>query len=80
MEWEIKEVMSLDIADSRTALLLFSNFCEKKARKNYGETKIKKLRRTIKRSCEDNTKTNKNKDGIYLEWMYYEDYLKKHWF
>ena len=66
--------MSLGIVDSRTALLLFSNLCEKKAKKNYGE--IKKLRRTIKRSCEDNTKTNKNKDGIYLEWMYYEDYLK----
>lgn len=33
-------------------------------------------RDSVKRCCEDNNKSVKNRDGIYLKWMYYEDYLK----
>lgn len=33
-------------------------------------------RDSIKRCCEDNNKSSKNKDGVYLKWMYYEDYIK----
>nr|DAX13674.1 MAG TPA: restriction enzyme [Bacteriophage sp.] len=33
-------------------------------------------RSSIKRCCEGKYESSKNKDGIYLKWMYYEDYLK----
>lgn len=36
----------------------------------------KTSRDSVKRCCEDNNKSIKNRDGISLKWMYYEDYLK----
>lgn len=41
----------------------------------YAAKECKTSRFSIKRCCEDNNKSIKNKDGIYLKWMYYEDYL-----
>lgn len=42
----------------------------------YAARKCKTNRTSIKRCCENNNKTSKNKDGLHLKWMYYEDYLK----
>ena len=41
-----------------------------------GAKKCNTSRDSIKRCCNDNTKSVKNRDGIYLKWMYYDDYLK----
>ena len=41
-----------------------------------GANECKTSRDSVKRCCEDNNKSVKNRDGISLKWMYYEDYLK----
>lgn len=41
-----------------------------------GANECKTSRDSVKRCCEDNNRSIKNRDGIYLKWMYYEDYLK----
>lgn len=41
-----------------------------------GANECKTSRDSVKRCCEDNNKSIKNRDGISLKWMYYEDYLK----
>lgn len=41
-----------------------------------GANECKTSRDSVKRCCEDNNKSVKNKDGISLKWMYYDDYLR----
>ena len=41
-----------------------------------GANDCKTSRDSVKRCCEDNNKIIKNRDGIFLKWMYYKDYLE----